>query len=288
MSALSIELGNVTCLASSVKHFDLHADFGLAYLVEDRQAVTLYLNDRRCRSWPNGDYPDIFQVKWFDRDHVIMETIEASAAIISAESWEEIQLGWIYGLLLSRDYIFVTYTEESLYSSRGGELEGNFLSVFSRDGRFEFGLRELLDKDRDAHRFDEISAGYTFNNYIVFIAFDTDFLWILDAATRAYRKVPVSFSTVAIDVLTGDEKKAYAIFDNRKLLSHHPDWPMFELAVFDLVAATSAKEDFGPVETALAAAGFEVRAIKLQPSSTGKIIVSDNEKAAFLEFSDGV
>jgi len=36
----------------------------------------------------------------------------------------------------------------------------------------------------------------------------------------------------------------------------------------------------------LKAAGFKVSAIKLQPSSTGKIIVSDNGKAAFLDFRD--
>jgi hypothetical protein len=45
-------------------------------------------------------------------------------------------------------------------------------------------------------------------------------------------------------------------------------------------------QDFAPVENALIAAGFAMSEIKLQPSSTGKIIVSDNGKAAFLEFSD--
>ncbi|MGA7384057.1 MAG: hypothetical protein WBW81_05000 [Methylocella sp.] len=62
--------------------------------------------------------------------------------------------------------------------------------------------------------------------------------------------------------------------------------PLFELAVFDLVAETSWGEDFAPVENALIAAGFSMSKIKLQPSSTGRIIVSDNGKAAFLEFCD--
>jgi len=38
----------------------------------------------------------------------------------------------------------------------------------------------------------------------------------------------------------------------------------------------------------LIAFGFKMEAIKFQPSSTGKIIVSDGEKAAFLEFVDRV
>jgi len=136
---MRVELKNFTRQASGVKHFDLHEDFGLAYLVEDGQTTTLYLNDRRCQSWPNGVYPEIFQIKWFDQEHVIMERAKTSGAIISTESLEEVELGLIYGLLLSQGYIFVTYTEEAGYSSREGELERNFLSVFSRDGRFEFG-----------------------------------------------------------------------------------------------------------------------------------------------------
>ena len=54
----------------------------------------------------------------------------------------------------------------------------------------------------------------------------------------------------------------------------------------DLVAETAWMQGFAPVENALIAAGFAMSEIKLQPSSTGKIIVSNNGKAAFLEFSD--
>jgi hypothetical protein len=36
----------------------------------------------------------------------------------------------------------------------------------------------------------------------------------------------------------------------------------------------------------LKASGFEMSEIKFQPSSTGKIIVSDGNKAALLEFYD--
>jgi len=90
-----------------------------------------------------------------------------------------------------------------------------------------------------------------------------------------------------IDVLTGDDKTAYALFDHRSLLRHYPDRPPFELAVFDLLSETSSKQDFAPVEAALTPAGFEMSEIKFQPSSTGKNIVSDGKKAALLEFSGG-
>jgi hypothetical protein len=60
------------------------------------------------------------------------------------------------------------------------------------------------------------------------------------------------------------------------------------LAVFDLVAETSVKQDFAPVEKELITAGFKMDTLKFQPSSTGKIIVNDGQKAAFLELSDDV
>jgi len=38
----------------------------------------------------------------------------------------------------------------------------------------------------------------------------------------------------------------------------------------------------------LIASSFKIEALKFQPSSTGKIIVIDGERAAFLEFADDV
>jgi hypothetical protein len=110
-------------------------------------------------------------------------------------------------------------------------------------------------------------------------------LWILNVSERSCEKVPFAFSMGGIEVLTGDDKTAYAIFDHRRLRSYYPDLPPFELAVFDLLSATSSKQDFAPIETELLASGFEMSEIKLQPSSTGRIIVSDGKQAALLEFS---
>ena len=212
-----------------------------------------------------------------------MYPVTTSSAIVSARSWAEIELAWPYELILSRDRIFVYYTEEAFFRSAPGDLNGSIMCVFTRDGKLEFGLYDLLDQDRGLI---EIAAGYTFDEHVVFTGSDRNCVWIVDAAKRTYRKIPASFSLIGIDVLVGDNKKAYAIYDHRRLPQHHAGRPPIELAKFDLVSETSAKIDFAPVEAVLTAAGFEMSEIKFQPSSTGKIIVSDGKNAALLEFCD--
>lgn len=144
-----------------------------------------------------------------------------------------------------------------------------------------------MDKDRDAWKFEQVTAGYTFNNEFRFIAWDSPLLWILNVWERSWKKIPFAFSMAGIEVLTGDDKIAYAIFDHGRLLrlSDYRNLPPFELAVFDLVSGTSAKQDFAPVEAALAAAGFTMSEITFQPNSTGRIIVSDSKQTAVLEFA---
>jgi hypothetical protein len=46
----------------------------------------------------------------------------------------------------------------------GNEVKSNIISIFLLDGTFELGIRELMDKDRDAWKFDEVEAGYIFDN----------------------------------------------------------------------------------------------------------------------------
>jgi hypothetical protein len=267
---------------SRVTYFDLHEDFGLAYLVEKKGEVTLYLNDAKCRSWAKEEHPNIWAVKWFCREQVLLYPVTTSAAIVSARSWAEIELAWPYEMILSRDRIFVYYTEEAFFRSAPDDLDGSIMCVFTRDGKIEFGLRALLGQDRGLF---EIAAAYTFDEHAVFVGSDSNCVWILDAAKRTYGKSRASFSLIGIHGLTGDVKNAYAIYDNRRLIQSYPELSLFELAVFDLVSETSSKQDFAPVEAALTAAGFAMSEIKFQPNSTGKIIVSDANKAALLEFS---
>jgi hypothetical protein len=269
-----------------VKYFDLHEEFGFASIVETDDAVWLDLDGAVIRSWPKGAQPEIWWLKWFDAEHVVLDLHGPEVVIVSAESWERHHLGYLNGLYHSPKYMFTTYSDEAFYSSRPNEVESNLISVFSRDGTFEFGLRDLMDKDRDSWKLEEVTAGYTFKDNFSFVAWDSRLLWILNVPEKKWKKVPFAFSTVGIDVLSGDEKTAYAIYDNRRLIQHDPVLPSFELAIFDLVSETSSKQDFAPVESALIAAGFEMSEIKFQPNSMGRIIVSDGKNAALLEFSD--
>ncbi len=283
---MQITLKNITGIASpKVEHFDLHEEFGVACLVEEGERVTLALNQIACRSWLKQDHPHIVSIKWFDVNTVILYYDGIGAAIVSMERWNNIRLYAVYKLFVSNSYLFVSHDEESLYKFRPGELESNIISVFLRDGTFELGIGELMDKDRDSWQFDELEAGYIFDDKFAFIAYASELFWVLDVSKRSWTKFPVPFETVGIRVLTGDDKTAYAIFDHRNLLRHYPDRPPFELAVFDLLSETSSKEDFALIETELLASGFEMSEIKFQPSSTGRIIVSDGKKAALLEFS---
>jgi hypothetical protein len=284
---MQIKLKNITGIASpKVEHFDLHEEFGAACLVEAGERVTLTLNQIACRSWMKQEHPHIVNIKWFDINTVILYYDGIGAAVVSMESWNNIRLGAVDKLYVSNSYIFVSYGEKSLYGSRPGELESNIISVFLRNGTFELEIGELMDKDRDSWQFNDLEAGYTYDDHIVFICNVSHFVWTLDVPQRTWKKVPFAFEMVGIEVLTGDDKTAYAIFDHRSLLSVYPDRPPFELAIFDLLSEASSKQDFAPIETELMASGFEMSEIKFQPSSTGKIIVSDGKKAALLEFSN--
>jgi hypothetical protein len=285
--AMQVQLKNLTTFDGyRVKYFDLHEEFGFASIVESDKTVALDLNGAVIGSWPKGARPEIWWVKWYDSDRVVLDLHGPEVAIVSAESWERHHLGYLDELYLSQKYMFATYGDEAFYSSRPNEFESNVISVFLRDGTFELGIRELMDKDRDAWKFEQVTAGYTFKDTFMFIANDSPLLWILNVSERSWRKFPAPVALWSADVLTGDDKTAYAIVDHRRLLRVYPDRPPFELAVFDLVAETAWMQDFASVENALIADGFSMSEIKLQPSSTGKIIVSDGKKAALLEFCD--
>jgi hypothetical protein len=193
------------------------------------------------------------------------------------------KLPMLWKLYLSEGYIFASYDEQSFFVSWANELGNNIISVFSCDRRLEFRLDELCDKDRDADELYEIDAAYTYANHIVFIGYDSHFVWNLDAPQRTWKKVPFPFSMVGIRVLTGTTRPLTRSSITEGCLVTTLLLP-FELAVFDL--PTAAKRDFAPVEAALTAAGFAMSETNFQLNSTGQIIVSDGKQAALLEFSE--
>src|SRR4030088_1199810 len=59
--------------AEPALYFDLHEDFGFAPIVEMDETVALDLNGAVIRSWPKGDQPEIWWIKLFDADHVVLD-----------------------------------------------------------------------------------------------------------------------------------------------------------------------------------------------------------------------
>jgi hypothetical protein len=133
-----------------------------------------------------GPQPEIWWLKWFDADHVVLDLHGPEVAIVSAERLERHHLGYLDELYLSPKFMFATYGDEAFYRSRPNELESNVVSIFLRNGSFEAGIRELMDKDRDAWKFEEVTAGYTFQDEFRFIAWDTPLLWILNVSERSH------------------------------------------------------------------------------------------------------
>ncbi|MGA7384056.1 MAG: hypothetical protein WBW81_04995 [Methylocella sp.] len=205
--SMEVQLKNLTKFdASRVKYFDLHEEFGFASIVEMDETVALDLNGAVTRSWPKGGQPEIWWLKCFDADHVVLDLHGPEVAMVSAESWERHNLGYLNELYLSPKFMLATYGDEQFYGSRPGELESNVISVFLRDGTFEFGIREIMDKDRDSWEFEQLTAGYTFKDTFRFIAWDSPMLWILNVSERSWKKVLGPFSFGSIAVLSGDDE----------------------------------------------------------------------------------
>jgi hypothetical protein len=131
-----------------------------ASVQEAREKVTRCLNQIACRSWLKQEHPHITNKKWFDLNTVILYYGGIGVAIVSMECWNNIRLRAVDKLFVSNSYIFVSYDEETLFCSIPSDMENNIVSIFSRDGAFELGIQDLMDKDHDSWQFDELEAGY--------------------------------------------------------------------------------------------------------------------------------
>jgi hypothetical protein len=290
---MKIRVTNVTDLTSrQARCFDLHEDFGLATLVEKNGRTTLYLNNQECRSWRQADHPNFWDVRWLEPNKVIAWVDDGfEAVIISTESWRKLAIGPPDDLFVSKSYIFVGYhipTQEST-DAESPHFMGEPIVAFTQDGDYVTGISKFVLKATQPS-IEELSAAYILNECLIFIAHRDQLIFRFDPARMELSyfpaACPVTFSIVNAKVFAGDDKQAYAIFDNRVLLSDHPERPAFEFAIFDLVAKTGSKVDFASIEEALVASGFNMKEIKFQPNSIGRIIVSDTTKAGLLEVSD--
>lgn len=90
---MQVQLKNLTTFdGDRVKYFDLHEEFGFASIVERDETVTLDLDGAVIRSWPKGDRPEIWWIKWFDVDHIILDLHGPQVAIVSADRLQRREL----------------------------------------------------------------------------------------------------------------------------------------------------------------------------------------------------
>jgi hypothetical protein len=91
----------VELASRKVRTFDLHEDFGLAYLVEDCETVRLYLAEKECCSWERRDYLYLHHIRWFGKREVIAWCAAGwETAIISKDNWRTLAIGSPDHLLL--------------------------------------------------------------------------------------------------------------------------------------------------------------------------------------------
>ncbi|MGH6849527.1 MAG: hypothetical protein ACREDD_03590 [Methylocella sp.] len=253
--------------------FDLHPQYGLACLASDAKSQTLYLNGKPCRSWSKEEFPNVSRVRWFSQDQVLLWLVDRNAVRASEKTWMPIGMGRLWDIICGKDYLFVTYDDESVTRAHPGELESNVLAVFSRDGKFRIGLVDLLKTGREKSRIIEINAAYAFDNTIVFIPYMDDSVCVLNAEQEILTKHEVSFNTVNTVAISGNDTQAFAIIGYKE---------PYELVLIDMTSGQSRNEDFGVLADKLDAAGFKPGAWTFRSGLGARMIVSDDKQAAFI------
>ncbi len=256
------------------RRFDLHPQYGLASLVSDAKSQTLYLNGRLCRTWSVAEFRCVWGVRWFSHDEVILWWVDTNAVRASEKTWMPIGMGRLWDIICGKDYVFVTYDDESVTRAHPGEIEHNVLAVFSRDGVFRVGLTDLLKKEREKACIIEINAAYAFGNTIVFIPYMDSSVYVLNAEQEILTKHEVSFNTVNTMAMSGNAKQAFAIIGYKE---------PYQLVLVDMTSGQSRNEDFRVLADKLDAAGFKPGAWNFRAGLGGRMIVSDDQQAAFIE-----
>jgi hypothetical protein len=278
---MRIELRQLTKLpAIHVQNFDLHEDYGFACFIENEGNMAISLNGVPCYSWALGEHPDINEVRWFNRQEVICGYDAYSTMLISSKNIRKLRTGLPFSLLVSDNYIFVGYSEEYDNTQRPPEVFSEGLAVFTHQGDYVGGADKLLTKAIQPS-VGELSAGYIFNDSIIFIAYCERMIFRFDPARMELKYFPVTlpepYSIVNAEVFVGDGKQACAILSGK---------PPFKFAVFDLEKEVAAMRDFAEIEKVLIEAGFAMEKIWFRPNSIGRIIATDWHQAALLEISD--
>jgi hypothetical protein len=263
--------------------FDLHEDYGLAYLVERDGQQRLFVNDELWGAWDKQFGELSMLLKWLDRSRAILRLANGRTAIISAETQVQFDFGPAIRLYVSPNHIFVGYREEDVFGfASDDDPESYAVCAYAHDGQFEFGLRSYFQA---RHRLQEcpieVNAAYTCGDRLYFHADVDHCIRIFDVATEQLKSVPLPSALVTVPAFWGDDRRAYLIEEPRADVSKS----RFRLISIDLIAETAAEQDFSALAREISAFGFDKDKFTFRQNSHGRIIVTDGRQAALLEIS---
>jgi hypothetical protein len=173
---------------------DINEVFGKACVIECDGEKSLQVNDKCWKVWPKSQWPFVRRVKWSDKSSVALWVASSPAdknlmgAILMSEFEDRfIDVGPVSDIFFSERYIYVTYSEDSILSSSPGEYEFNIMSIFLNDGSFVCGLEKMLRGRAYEGTMLEVSAACVVENALVFLAYHTPYIWMVNAGERDVR-----------------------------------------------------------------------------------------------------
>lgn len=173
---LTVPAGELVCC-------DYHPEFGTAYIIKQRGNFVLVVNGTKWRDWEEAAEPGIWNIRLNGRDNVLAWNVRGGIGCISPTHWNVIPAGAASIVQVSRNYIFVSYSEDSSWLAEPGQPEANIGSVFSKDGDLILSIDEKLRTLSYSGTFMEVSrACATCEDVFYFLAYQTPHIWTLNVA----------------------------------------------------------------------------------------------------------
>jgi hypothetical protein len=257
--------------------FDLHEAYGLIYVVKESGRSKLFANDVLWNDWAETDFPHLLQVKWLSDKTAILWFAPRGAIIMSNQNNTELLVGPASEVIVSKQFLFTAYGEEAVLSAAPEEYEFNIVSAFTKSGDFACGLAKLASAIDYEGVIVEVSNCYSFGDRLIFLAYQTNYVWTLDAQAKSVRRTPaVPFLHSSVVGVLGNDETCW-------ILSRSAAGPLFSIAV-DLAGGAISRDDTG-LARLVSAAGFKPHCLSFASAYDGKAIVSDGEIVGILELS---
>jgi hypothetical protein len=172
---------------------DVHPLFGSAAVSHTGLHGRLQVNGKTWRTWETSDWPYVRRAKWIADNSVAIWIVPSpthtncAGAVEVSESGERyLDVGFASDMFFSANYIFATYSEDANLASEPGDKEYNIVSVFSRGGRFLFGLEEIIRNKLGEGAFFDLAAGCVGSaDEFFFVSAEEPKIWTLDPKDRS-------------------------------------------------------------------------------------------------------